>query len=322
MPFDLNTATAILSGLRLANEHGGVQEALRATGVELPGPERLKALSDAFGDVLGRWKVERSVGDAMALGFLAGRAAHVPRMRRAADPTSFVMDRDLVCRAADGESILRLPWFEDGLFVGRQIPDISEMPRPVRALCVEHYSAALAGERRQFVFVSYGHTYAVDAVPVHDYDGTVQAVLGIATPDRSYAAAARGYEKTAKRLERAAARAEQHAQSHRLAGRSSEEMADLRAARKARRAAEQAWTNARNLHARAARRSIEAPSITPRETEVLQLASHGLTAAEIAAELVVSVGTVKTHLQNIYPKLGVSEKASAVATALRHGLID
>jgi DNA-binding CsgD family transcriptional regulator len=254
---------------------------------------------------------------------LAGRAAHRPRMRRAADPTSFVMDRDLVCRAADGESILRLPWFEDGLFVGRQIPDISEMPRPVRKLCVDHYSAAPAGERGRFVFVSYGHAYAVDALPVRPDDGTVQAVLGIATPDRSYVAAACAYEQTAQRMERAAARAEQRAELHRLAGRSGAEIAELRTARKARRAAQRARTHALHLHGRsAAARSCDAPSVTPRETEVLQLASHGLTAAEIAAQLVVSVGTVKTHLQNIYPKLGVSDKAAAVATALRHGLID
>lgn len=327
MPFDLNTATAVLSALRLANEHGGVDEALKATGIELPGPERLKALSDAFGEVLGRSTIGLSVGEAMALGFLAGRAAHIPRMRRAADPTSFVVDRDLVCRAANGESILRLPWIEDGMFVGRQLPDISEMPRAVRTLCVEHYSAALAGERGRFAFVSYGHTYTVDAVPVHADDGSVQAVLAIATPDRSYAAAAGAaagaYEKTAERLKRAAERAEQRAELHRLAGRSAAEVADLRAARNARRAAQRAWTNARHLHARSAgERSSEAPSITPRETEVLQLASHGLTCADIAAELVVSVGTVKTHLQNSYSKLGVGDKAAAVATALRHGLID
>jgi DNA-binding NarL/FixJ family response regulator len=55
---------------------------------------------------------------------------------------------------------------------------------------------------------------------------------------------------------------------------------------------------------------------------VLQLASHGLTAYEIAEQLVLSAGTVKTHLRNIYRKLGVADKAAAVAAALRHGLID
>ena len=66
----------------------------------------------------------------------------------------------------------------------------------------------------------------------------------------------------------------------------------------------------------------EPPSITPRETEVLSLASHGLTHCEIAELLCVSSATVRTHLQNIYPKLGVCDKAAAVAAALRHGLIE
>jgi DNA-binding NarL/FixJ family response regulator len=66
----------------------------------------------------------------------------------------------------------------------------------------------------------------------------------------------------------------------------------------------------------------EPPAITPRETDVLSLASHGLTHGEIADLLGVSPGTVRTHLQNIYPKLGVCDKAAAVAAALRHGLIE
>lgn len=66
----------------------------------------------------------------------------------------------------------------------------------------------------------------------------------------------------------------------------------------------------------------EPPLITPREADVLTLASHGLTSAETAEQLVVSVGTVRTHLENVYEKLGVADKAAAVATALRHGLID
>jgi two-component system nitrate/nitrite response regulator NarL len=73
---------------------------------------------------------------------------------------------------------------------------------------------------------------------------------------------------------------------------------------------------------RAGSAATDAPAITPREADVLVLASHGLTSGEIAGELVVSAGTVRTHLENIYVKLGVSDKAAAVATALRHGLID
>ena len=67
---------------------------------------------------------------------------------------------------------------------------------------------------------------------------------------------------------------------------------------------------------------LSAPLPTPRELEILGLAAHGLSAPEIAERLVISPGTVRTHFQNIYPKLGVSDRASAVATALREGLID
>jgi DNA-binding CsgD family transcriptional regulator len=61
--------------------------------------------------------------------------------------------------------------------------------------------------------------------------------------------------------------------------------------------------------------------LTPREIEVLRLVAEGLTGAAIAAALVVSVSTVSTHLRNIYEKLGVADRASAVATAMRLGLI-
>ena len=62
--------------------------------------------------------------------------------------------------------------------------------------------------------------------------------------------------------------------------------------------------------------------LTPRETEVLQMASHGGSSAAIAGKLVVSTSTVKTHFEHIYAKLGVADRAGAVAEALRRGLID
>jgi len=65
-----------------------------------------------------------------------------------------------------------------------------------------------------------------------------------------------------------------------------------------------------------------APTLTSREREVLQLAADGRSAAEIAQALVLSPGTVKTHFQNIYLKLGAHERASAVAVGLRSGLIE
>jgi PAS domain S-box-containing protein len=63
------------------------------------------------------------------------------------------------------------------------------------------------------------------------------------------------------------------------------------------------------------------PRLTPREGEVLQLAADGRSTREIAAQLVVSPGTVKTHLHHIYAKLKARDRASAVATAMRLGLI-
>ena len=185
------------------------------------------------------------------------------------------------------------------------------------------YSKASAGERGRFMFTSYGHTYSVDAIPVQGDDGGIDAVLAIATPARSFAYAATACESTAERLDRSATNAEQRAERHRVAGRGDAEVTERTAAARARRAAERARANAQRLSLReGAAAPAEPPSLTPRETEVLSLASHGLTHYEIAELLCVSSGTVRTHLQNIYPKLGVCDKAAAVATALRHGLIE
>ena len=70
------------------------------------------------------------------------------------------------------------------------------------------------------------------------------------------------------------------------------------------------------------RAELGAQLLTAREVEVLQHAAAGLTARMTAERLTVSNATVRTHLENIYPKLEVSDKASAVATALRLGIID
>jgi DNA-binding CsgD family transcriptional regulator len=61
--------------------------------------------------------------------------------------------------------------------------------------------------------------------------------------------------------------------------------------------------------------------LTPREREVLQLAAEGLSGPDIAERLVVSAATVKTHFSNIYKKLGVNDRAAAVARGLRLGFI-
>jgi DNA-binding NarL/FixJ family response regulator len=64
-----------------------------------------------------------------------------------------------------------------------------------------------------------------------------------------------------------------------------------------------------------------APSLTPRELELLELAAEGLVGPMIAQELVISTATVRTHFRNIYAKLGVRDRAGAVAKAMRLGLI-
>jgi len=74
--------------------------------------------------------------------------------------------------------------------------------------------------------------------------------------------------------------------------------------------------------ARPAAESDGRPGLTRREREVLQVASRGGSVRIIADALVLSTGTVKTHLQNIYGKLGVPDRASAVAEGLRRGLIE
>jgi two-component system, NarL family, nitrate/nitrite response regulator NarL len=64
------------------------------------------------------------------------------------------------------------------------------------------------------------------------------------------------------------------------------------------------------------------PVLTPREQEVLKLTADGLSAADIGERLYLSPATVKTHLQHLYGKLGVSDRAAAVAEAMRRGLLE
>jgi PAS domain S-box-containing protein len=61
--------------------------------------------------------------------------------------------------------------------------------------------------------------------------------------------------------------------------------------------------------------------LSAREREVLQLAADGGSTRAIADILVLSPGTVKTHFEHAYAKLGVCDRAAAVAEALRRGLI-
>ncbi len=62
--------------------------------------------------------------------------------------------------------------------------------------------------------------------------------------------------------------------------------------------------------------------LSPRELEILKLVADGVPTSDIAKALYLSVATVKTHLHRSFTKLGVNDRAAAVAEALRRGLFD
>ena len=64
------------------------------------------------------------------------------------------------------------------------------------------------------------------------------------------------------------------------------------------------------------------PRLSGRETEVLTLLADGLGTGEIASSLYLSESTAKTHITHIYQKLGAANRAQALVTAMRLGLLD
>lgn len=64
------------------------------------------------------------------------------------------------------------------------------------------------------------------------------------------------------------------------------------------------------------------PSLSTREREVLRMIAGGQTVPAIAKELFLAPSTVKTHVQRLYEKLGVGDRAAAVAEAMRRGLLE
>lgn len=61
--------------------------------------------------------------------------------------------------------------------------------------------------------------------------------------------------------------------------------------------------------------------LTPREKDVLALIGAGLSNSEIAADLFLGEGTVKTHISHIFTKLDLRDRAAAVVFAFDHGLV-
>jgi two-component system nitrate/nitrite response regulator NarL len=72
---------------------------------------------------------------------------------------------------------------------------------------------------------------------------------------------------------------------------------------------------------RAQSETVSSP-LSERESEVLRLIADGLSAPEIGTRLYISSSTVKTHIRKLFEKLGVSDRAAAVAEGMRRGLLE
>ncbi|MBB2893199.1 response regulator transcription factor [Flexivirga oryzae] len=70
------------------------------------------------------------------------------------------------------------------------------------------------------------------------------------------------------------------------------------------------------------RSQSETPVLSERERQVLEAFSRGLSIPQASAELFLGVSTIKTYTQRLYEKLGVSDRAAAVAEAMRRGLLE
>jgi DNA-binding NarL/FixJ family response regulator len=61
--------------------------------------------------------------------------------------------------------------------------------------------------------------------------------------------------------------------------------------------------------------------LTPRQVDILRLVAQGQTSREIAQELILSPGTVRTHVQRIIAKLSARDRTTAVVRAIQLGII-
>lgn len=70
------------------------------------------------------------------------------------------------------------------------------------------------------------------------------------------------------------------------------------------------------------RAQSQGPVLSERELQVLRGFARGLSIPQVASELYIGTSTVKTHTQRLYEKLGVSDRAAAVAEAMRRGMLE
>ncbi len=70
------------------------------------------------------------------------------------------------------------------------------------------------------------------------------------------------------------------------------------------------------------RNEPDVPALSPREREVLKMIAAGSSIPAMAKELFLAPSTVKTHVQRLYEKLGVSDRGAAVAEAMRRKLLE
>ena len=83
-----------------------------------------------------------------------------------------------------------------------------------------------------------------------------------------------------------------------------------------------AFTAADLAEAMKRRLAPSGPPLSPREGQVLRLLADGMSVAGIAKQLFVSESTAQTHISKLYEKLGAANRAQALMTALRLGLLE
>ena len=86
-------------------------------------------------------------------------------------------------------------------------------------------------------------------------------------------------------------------------------------------ASPQSFTSADLAEAMKRRMSPQGPQLSPREREVLLLLADGLGVSQISRQLFISDSTTKTHISKLYEKLGAANRAQALMTALKLGLL-